>query len=69
MRLVAQPRPEKRQLSVETFDDVPMSVFEALQASIAETGMAVLHPGRGNKGLVLIDLTRALYLLDIAKSV
>jgi hypothetical protein len=46
-----------------------MSVFEALQASIAETGMAVLHPGRGNKGLVLIDLTRALYLLDIAKSV
>jgi len=54
MRLVARPRPGKRQLSVETFDDVPMSVFEALQAWIAETGMAVLHPTRGNKGLVLI---------------
>ena len=44
-------------------------MFEAPQPWTGETGIAVIHPGRGNKGLVLMDLTRALYLLDVRKAV
>ena len=59
---------KKRRISVETFDDFPLQVFDALQPWISVTGMAVLHPGRGNKGLVLMDLAQAPYLLDIREA-
>jgi len=65
MRLVARPRPENHLLPVETFDDFPLTVFEALRPWLGRAGIAILHPGRGNKGLVLMDLSRALWLLDI----
>jgi len=68
MRLVARPRPENRRLPVDSYDDFPLTVFEALQPWLGRAGIAVLHPGRGNKGLVLMDLTRALYLLDIQEA-
>jgi hypothetical protein len=42
-----------------------LTIFEALRPWTGDSGASLLHSGRGKKGLLLMDLSRALWLLDL----